>query len=793
MLLAAENQDYFLYDKKKKGSLDAGGDIDFEGVKDLKQESHEKSSSSWAWTSAKGKGRTDETLRQSELVAAGNLVIEAAGKIRIDIPEVNAQTVTQTIDALVEAEPKLAWLKEMESRGDIDWQRVKEVHDQWKYSHSGMGAGLAIIVAIVVTVLTWGAASAAVGAGAQAGTAMAAAVPATATTAAVSAGWANVALTSAITSMASNAAINTINSGGDLGKALSATFSEEAMKGYLTSAVAAGITTGLIDSYFADKGGAGSGGIDVDLSKAGQASAGTTGPSFNLNEWSSLGKFAAYQGSKAVVSAGVDAAINGGSFEEKLAASLTSAAVHVVSAAAFNQVGNWAQENGINNGDVEKIAVKALVGGLISQAATGDFATGALAAGANEALSDQLAQLVKGDQALQATAAQLVGALAAGLTGGDANLASNIALYDELYNRQLHSKERTLIRQLAEEKAQQLCQGDSECFRNASLYWTDALERVAGGNIDDRAYAQNIQYLSLLGSTAAIAGTEGQMGGFERYFADLETAASMLGPYVGKSIAGTDQTYFSATQAQRADYRLNYVLGFAPSASIIPGMAERDQVRLDSFATANGSAQSVYPLEETVLGGMASSRVLSLLGRTWGALDVYLAGRVGTSAVGNISAQQMTREGMAASLNAVERNQLSTLGTLSSTAEQGAVREQVTNSYLARNGFTQLEGKCGSNNCFDGVFVKGDTVYLVETKPLQANGSIRLDNSTGNVQLDNFWISDAAGRLANTNDPIKQQTAALIQKGLDPNSNIKIVKIVSGVNENGITFVRMAK
>ncbi|NMG68174.1 filamentous hemagglutinin family protein, partial [Azoarcus indigens] len=185
-LLAAENQDYFLYDKKKKGSLgakktqrdeittltqigsrveaggnltlesgedqryqvarlssgadltlDAGGDIDFEGVKDLKQESHEKSSSSWAWTSAKGKGTTDETLRQSELVAAGNLVIEAAGKIRIDIPEVNAQTVTQTIDALVEAEPKLAWLKEMESRGDIDWQRVKEVHDQWKYSHSG--------------------------------------------------------------------------------------------------------------------------------------------------------------------------------------------------------------------------------------------------------------------------------------------------------------------------------------------------------------------------------------------------------------------------------------------------------------------------------------------------------------------------------------------------------------------------------------------------------------------------------------------------------------------------------
>ncbi|MFC3609409.1 hemagglutinin repeat-containing protein, partial [Stutzerimonas tarimensis] len=125
-LLAAQDYDYSLYQKKKKGSfgrksfkrdettslehvgseistggdlllvsggdqtyqaakltsgedltLSSGGTITFEGVKDLEQESHEKSKSSWAWQSAEGKGTTDETLVQSQLIAQGELVIQA--------------------------------------------------------------------------------------------------------------------------------------------------------------------------------------------------------------------------------------------------------------------------------------------------------------------------------------------------------------------------------------------------------------------------------------------------------------------------------------------------------------------------------------------------------------------------------------------------------------------------------------------------------------------------------------------------------------------------------------------
>jgi len=120
-----------------------------------------------------------------------------------------------------------------------------------------------------------------------------------------------------ITSMASNAAINTINSKGDLGQALKLTFSDTALKGYVTAALAAGITSGVIDKAFAG-----------ETNPVTGATAG-----HNLNTLAGVGNFAAHQASRAAVSAALDAAINGGSFEEKLAAALTSAAVHTVSAA----------------------------------------------------------------------------------------------------------------------------------------------------------------------------------------------------------------------------------------------------------------------------------------------------------------------------------------------------------------------------------------------------------------------------------------------------------------------------
>jgi filamentous hemagglutinin len=100
--------------------------VTFEAVKDLHQESHEKSDSNLAWQSSKGQGKTDETLRQSALIAQGNLTIKAVEGLKIDLKQIDQKTVSQTIDAMVQADPKLAWLKEAEQRGDVDWRRVKK-------------------------------------------------------------------------------------------------------------------------------------------------------------------------------------------------------------------------------------------------------------------------------------------------------------------------------------------------------------------------------------------------------------------------------------------------------------------------------------------------------------------------------------------------------------------------------------------------------------------------------------------------------------------------------------------
>ncbi|WP_168187661.1 hypothetical protein, partial [Pseudomonas sp. HMSC75E02] len=86
-----------------------GGSVTFEAVKDLHQESHEKSKSDLAWQSAKGKGQTDETLRQSQLIAQGELAIKAVEGLKIDIKHIDQQSVGQTIDAMVQADPNLAW------------------------------------------------------------------------------------------------------------------------------------------------------------------------------------------------------------------------------------------------------------------------------------------------------------------------------------------------------------------------------------------------------------------------------------------------------------------------------------------------------------------------------------------------------------------------------------------------------------------------------------------------------------------------------------------------------------
>jgi filamentous hemagglutinin len=419
-LLSANDSDYSLYDYKKKGSFGAlktqrdevtdlravgsqvttggnlnlisggdqlyqgarlesaadiaitsGGAVTFEAVKGLHQESHEKTNNNAFWVSSKGKGSTDETLRQSQLVAGGAIAIKAVDGLKIDIKQVNQQSVTQSIDAMVKADPQLAWLKDAEQRGDVDWRQVREVHDSFKYSHSGLGPASQMIIAIVMSAVIGPMAAAAAGGGV--GGAMVGAVA---------------------TGASTNAGVSVVNNRGNLGAVLKDVTASDAIKGYGISAVTAGLTVGHFDRWTGAH-------THTDIGKIV-----TSG---SLGTWSGVGQFAANQALQNGTSVLLNKALGqGGSVSD----ALKNALFNTLAAASFNLVGDYTK-NLLADGSAPKVVIHAMVGGLLAEATGGDFKTGALAAAASEALVGHLDDLVKGNDNLLTMSSQIVGVLAA--------------------------------------------------------------------------------------------------------------------------------------------------------------------------------------------------------------------------------------------------------------------------------------------------------------------------------------------------------------------------------------------
>ncbi|AZF08401.1 Putative large exoprotein, ShlA/HecA/FhaA family [Pseudomonas sp. R2-37-08W] len=467
-------------DSGKDLAITSGGAVTFEAVKDLHQESHEKSKSDLAWTSAKGKGNTDETLRQSELKAQGELAIKAVNGLKIDIKQIDQNTVSQTIDVMVKADPQLAWLKEAERRGDVDWRHVKELHDSFKYSHSSLGQGAMLAIIIVVTVLTAGAASAlaaSAGSAVGAGSTMAAATAATAatsTTAAVAgtaAGLGNVIATASLTSLASTGVVSTINNKGNLGAAFKETFSSDSLKQSLIAGASAGFVNYASGNWFGAQ-------SDPVTNKV-------SGPSVvpHWNDPAAIGRFGTIQLAGGAVRGTLSEALGQGSFKDAMKGSLFD----VMQATAFTGVGDFGNTYKLQDSGLSKTALHAVVGGLLSEAMGGDFKTGAIAAGANEALIvtlDKSPLLSSSDPAehdrLVNAASKLVGLLAAASVDGDVAMGSEIAGNAQSYNRKLHAQEEKRLAQ--EAKSLDATKGQSR----SGFEWDALLTFVAGGEVDQK-------------------------------------------------------------------------------------------------------------------------------------------------------------------------------------------------------------------------------------------------------------------------------------------------------------------
>lgn len=467
-------------------------------------------------------------------------------------------------------------------------------------------------------------------------------------------------------------------------------------------------------------------------------------------------------------------------------------------------------------GGQNRVALHVLVGGL-----TGGV-QGAVGAGAASAAAPKLEELQAGlktalkEAGLGDSAANLISGLAGGATAATIGAAASggntagavTAFNADINNRQLHATEKQRIQQLAANKARTTCRGNGDCEKQVSLYWTDMLERAAKNRIETQDAIKNQAYYNQIIAASGKPGSEASLGMGERFFNDLGEAHLLLSANAGapildargRPVLGTDgkpQTYFSATQAQRDNPYGNIFPGGSPSdqVSVIAGKEQRDQARLERMNVLSGQAVLDTTIEEILFGLRLPIRggeqAVQGVARAWESSKVLAAGEILMSKGGNISAQQLTRVGNPAGLTSNELNMLKQIDSMNSF-QAGTVREVVADSYFQRNEFMAMDGKCGAGNCFDGVYLKGDQVIVNEVKPLNADGSIRLNSGDSNTYLPTQgsldWVTNRAQLLAKSADPSKAQTGAAILKAINEG---KLTVVISGVNRNGMVIVKV--
>lgn len=434
------------------------GEINLLAARDTEMTQRTEESSDFSWVTQKNSGRYDEALRMVSLRPGTQLIVDAAKGVSIDIERIDGKSGPALVHALAARDPELAWLKDMADRGDIDWNRVQEVHQSWNDEHEGLGAGASAALAIAITAMTAGAGASAV-AGAQGALGMS--VTAGTAGAGVGVTAASAATGAVIGSATTTVTLGTINNGGNLGEAISGLDRRESVESLAVSALTAGAGS-YVDAVYTDLEFGKLPGEQIHSDAVRQLTYG-----FNLSDPAGMAGFALHHATMAGVSAGAQSLVTGDSFEAALKGNLEQKGNDVVAALAFNWVGNIADDASITGGvagDVNqyrafveggfgRTSLHALVGGAVSEATGGEFSTGASAAAANQLLSSVLDDFARqasssdgdGYDAWRGAGSEIAGVLAAGLAGGDVSEGQWIARNADTYNRQLHKRELALI------------------------------------------------------------------------------------------------------------------------------------------------------------------------------------------------------------------------------------------------------------------------------------------------------------------------------------------------------------
>lgn len=489
------------------------GSVSFLAVTDTTQTSHTEQSSDFAWVTMKSEGSLDQTVRMVSLQPGGDVIINAAKDINVDLRQINAQTGPELVAALVEQNPEMAWLQQLSDQGDINWNEVQEVHERWSDESETLGTGASAVIAIVVTVFTAGAGAGA--AGALTTEAFATAYVGTTSAIAAASG-------AMITSAAVSLTTGTINNGGRLDRSLSDLGQKDSLRGLGASALTAGLTVG-VDKLFENWTWGREGMVKTDPTYS-------ITKGFALDGWQGKLGFAAHNATTGLASAAVNDAIYGGHFSDYLRSSMESQGNNVLSAFAFNQIGTLTTKfsasaelsghaglaQALDEGGSLRVVGHAIVGGGISEITGGDFGTGASAGAASALVTPFLkdfgeaaeANLRGPADAWSNAGAELAGVFGAALAGGDVSEGQWIANQGYNYNAKIHERGAALL-DAAREKVSEMPISDAEKAQkvNRLVALACAARNCSSGVPDGDVLKRQLQTLEQQGATLIAMGT----------------------------------------------------------------------------------------------------------------------------------------------------------------------------------------------------------------------------------------------------------------------------------------------
>ncbi|WP_042043240.1 two-partner secretion domain-containing protein [Aeromonas rivuli] len=330
-----------------------------------------------------GEGETSTNERQNQLSAAA-IKVHAGEGVLLQVGQREGESLQARLDTLA-TQPGMEWVKQLEQLPDVQRQAVQEAFDEWHYSQQSLGPAAAAIIAIALAVVTAGAGAAALAA--------AQGVATTAVTGATAA-MANAAMSTLI----SQAALSTINNGGDLGAVLKEMGSSANIRQLATSVATAGALSG-----FNEWAGLSSGAPNAPAPYAQPGAA-------EMFSWDTFNRVT----SNAGITAGIDSTINGSHFADSFKASLLAN----IQGEVGQSTANWIGDNGDVLGKAGKTVAHGVTSGAIAEITGGKFAAGAAGGAMSEWSSGWVSQTFTNPEA-QVGLSQILGGLAAVAVTGD--------------------------------------------------------------------------------------------------------------------------------------------------------------------------------------------------------------------------------------------------------------------------------------------------------------------------------------------------------------------------------------